>query len=181
MGLADLGGDHVQDPPPQDPQRLRVMVAGLGEQVVQRLVPGRVVDQVVRQRVDRIDDHRRLVGQHVSGRERGPDRCVGFEPAGQLRPPVCLGAGQLGGVRPPVRRARRAPVEADLDGLGVPGHPHRQLRDLGTEPGELVQRRTGLRGAHRPQRRVRNRVHLAAQGRHRGRDAVPRIESHDAF
>ena len=37
VGLADLGGDHVQDPPAQHPQRLRVVIRGMGEQHPLRL------------------------------------------------------------------------------------------------------------------------------------------------
>ncbi len=105
VGLADLRGDHLQDPVPQDPQLLGVVVLGVPDQGRQRIRPDPVVE-VGGQRLDRGHDHLGLVDQQPTLRQRHPDRLERLRPQRRGEPGLAVrrGTGLLRGVRPPVRR-----------------------------------------------------------------------------
>ena len=155
--LPDLGGHHVQDPLPQDPQRLRVVLGGVPEQRHLRLRADLRV-QAIGQRVDRGDDHLRLVHQHLTIGECQPDRLMGLggQRGSELRDPMRVRAGLLRLVCPPVRRRRGAGLGFHLDGLAVGDDPRLELGVLGAHRGQVLHERGGGRGVHRPGRHVAN-------------------------
>ena len=75
MRLTDLGGDHLEDPFAQDPQRFGVVDRGVPQQRRLRLGNDLGV-QVVGQRLDRTDDHLGLIHQQAAISQRDPDRLV---------------------------------------------------------------------------------------------------------
>lgn len=76
VGLTDLGGHDVQDPSAQDEQLFGVVVAGQPDQVVASPLDQFGVDQIIGKRVERVDDHRGLVGEQVAGGQGITDRFV---------------------------------------------------------------------------------------------------------
>ncbi len=61
MLLCDVGRDHVEDASTEHPQGLRVVVARRADQVSTSLRHDLGVDQLGRQRINRVDHHRGLV------------------------------------------------------------------------------------------------------------------------
>ena len=76
VGLGDLGGHDLQDPPPQDLQRLRVVLTRRGDQVAAGGVADLGVDRLRGQGVDGVDDDLGLVGQHPALGQGVTDRLV---------------------------------------------------------------------------------------------------------
>jgi hypothetical protein len=173
-GFLAVGGGGVDDlehPAAQDPQRLGVVLARLGEQegLGRRGHPGR---DIRRQVVDRVDDDPRLVGAQLARRQGSADRLVAFERRRQSGEAVRLGAGRTRGVRPPVRRARGPGVQARLHALGVAQDPHQQLVELTAGLGQQHQRVARIGCGHRPQRCLRDRGQLLTHPPRQGGDPV---------
>ena len=134
--------------------------------------PGHPVRDVVGECVDGGDDHACLVGPHLTGRQRRPDRAVVLQRCREAVGAVGLGAGRTGGVGPPVRRGGGAGVEAGLDGAGVAQDPHEELVELRAGLGEQDQGVARVSGGHRPQGRVGERVQVLATPAGEGSDLV---------
>ena len=182
MGLADLGGDHVQDPPAQHPQRLRVMIRGMFEQHPLRLRHHRCVDQVGREGVDGVHDHRRLIDQHHPGRERGPDRLVRIPKpirrAGRAGAPRRESPSRCGTTSSPSRWRPRRGRPRPTPRAGQPGaRARRPAPGAGSAPPASPQPRPGssTTATCPPDRRPRR------ASRPRPRDPVPRIGALHAF
>jgi hypothetical protein len=131
VGFADLGGDDVEDPAAQDPQRLGVVVAGELDEVVFGSEADRRVE-VVGERGDGVDDDVGLVEQQPAGGEGVADGLVvtgqgGGQPGGAVR----IGPGGAGVVGPPGGGRSGALGGADLQAGGLVQDPHGQLADLG--------------------------------------------------
>ncbi len=162
--------DDLQQPTPQDAQRLRVMDPRLVEQEPGGLDRHPRLD-ILGKRVDRRDDHRRLVRTKIAGRKRRTHRLVVLQRSGEAGGAVGLGPGRTRGVGPPVRRRRRPRVQPRLDTRGVPQDRHQQLVELPPRLRQQHQRVTRLGSGQRPQRRLRETGQLLAtpsgEGRHR--------------
>ena len=133
--LADLGRDHVEDPPAEHAQRLGVVVAGVDDQPCPSGRHGLVVDQVSGQGFKGVEDHGGLVRVQVAGGQGVGHWFVVVEPPGQAHPPVGLGPGQPGVVRPPRRRTGGPFPGPDVDPIGVRGDPELELADAVTAAG----------------------------------------------
>ena len=175
LGLGGLGVDDLEQPTAQDPQRAGVVVGGLTEQERLGLLPDRVVD-LVRQPVDRVDDHAGLLD--VDRRVR--QRCIHCR-VGVVEP-RCEPGGTVGGrsrgprlVGQPVRRRRRPHRLTDLDPLRVGQQPQLQLRCLRRQRRRLQQRGLGVSRRQPPHRRVGQVRQRRAQADDRGHHRVPRL------
>ena len=175
--LADLGGDHVEDPAAQDPQLPRPEPGRFGHQPLLRLRDHLTVD-VVGQRVHRRDDHLGL-GPVDLAVAQGPrhDLPAGVQRPGQPQVPTRLAAVASAVVGQPGADVPRPLLNGDVVGRGHDpqpqlrqprGHPvQRQQRRLllsgghedGVEVGDVLQRSLeyGRRGDHRMRLRIHTR------------------------
>ncbi len=132
VGLADLRCDDVEDASAEDAQGVGVVVGGVVEQHVAGLRAQVVVDQVVREVVDRAGDHVGLVGAQPSVGQGSGDRLVerGAEALGEPEGAAGLAAGDPGAVGPPGRGVPGADRVADPTPVGL----YQRARQLRGQP-----------------------------------------------
>ena len=113
VGLPDLGGDHLQDPLPEDPQLPGVVVHGVPDQRRLRIRRDLRVE-VGGQRLDRRDDHLGLVHQQPTLGQRHPDRLERLRAQRRGEPGLAVrrGTGLLGWRAPTSSPCEVAPESA---------------------------------------------------------------------
>ena len=140
MGFADLGCQGLEDPAAQDPQRLRIVLCRLLEESDLGAGPQGRVSQVGGQRVNGLDDHAGLVGQHLTRGQGGGGRrvFVAVELATQVKHPCGFAAGQPRPAGPPGDGVAGAGGVAELAPVGLGRYPPHHGRRPGRRPGRRV-------------------------------------------
>nr|WP_278249482.1 hypothetical protein [Nocardioides sp. IC4_145] len=149
--FADLGCDDGEHVLSQDRQRLGVEVECLVQEVLLGALGDGRVGQVVREPVDALGDHLRVVDADRALGERSRGGCVAVEGLRQPHPALGCGSVLPGLVAPPGRRVGRAGLVPDRSAVGFCCELELEGLDLRPQTGDLQERLGDLGVRHLPQ------------------------------
>lgn len=161
VGLSDFGGDGLKDAAAQHLQRLGVVMSRMPEQEILSLRDHGGIEQVLRQRLDRVGDHTGLVRQHLALCHRRAHCVMVVQLAGEPGLAVRLDPSLVRGVSPPGRGRGGTRTLTDPATVRVGRDPQLELCHPRGGSGQLDQHVPGLAIAHRPCRLVDQTIEKA--------------------